>query len=90
MANNNGIVINYNGDVLPCAKVPAYILGNILNEELSEIIIKEKYISLRHIENYLKCSKCKIRLLCRGCPAVGYYKNKSVFDPDIQCWSDII
>lgn len=87
MANGNAIVINYNGDVLPCAKIPNYILGNINNQCLSEILQNEKLTRLSKIENYKGCSDCKLGLLCRGCPAVSYYKSKDVFDCDSQCWA---
>jgi len=89
MANGNILVINYDGNVTPCAKVPNYIIGNVFESKISNIIDSNKFKALRSIENYSKCSKCKLSLMCRGCPAIAYYKNNNVFDADPQCWLDV-
>ncbi len=56
---------------------------------LSQSLQSQKFIALGNINNYKKCSKCKLGALCRGCPAVSYYRNKDIFDSDLQCWLEL-
>jgi radical SAM protein with 4Fe4S-binding SPASM domain len=89
MANSNVIIINANGDILPCAKVPDYVIGNVSLNRISQILLSDSFSKLGDIQNYNKCSKCSLGVLCRGCPAIGYYENKNIFNIDPQCWIDL-
>lgn len=75
------------GEVYACRRVENSLVGNVLDDRLSDIWITsmEKY---REYEKFSKCSKCKLLSWCRGCPAVakGFYKDFYANDP--QCWAD--
>ncbi|MBD8048367.1 SPASM domain-containing protein [Clostridium faecium] len=49
MGNNNCFAISYNGDLLPCSKIPKYSLGNILKNDINTLINTEKLKKLRFI-----------------------------------------
>lgn len=88
MGNNNGIVINYNGNVLPCAKLPKYILGNILYNDLEDILNSSKFKLLSSISAYEDCKQCDLALICRGCPAISNAVKGNLFLKDPQCWNN--
>lgn len=75
-------VIEVNGNVLACKKVPI-IFGNILKDDFFDIKIKkDRFLNREDHE----CQNCKYYLLCKGCPAVSYSMKKSIFKKDPMCW----
>ncbi|GAA0121217.1 SPASM domain-containing protein [Clostridium butanoliproducens] len=86
MGNNNCFAISYNGDLLPCSKIPKYSLGNILKNDINTLINTEKLKKLSRIQAYEGCMKCNLVGLCRGCPAINNSLSKDVFLKDPQCW----
>nr|MDD3720747.1 radical SAM protein [Candidatus Gracilibacteria bacterium] len=75
-----------NGDVLLCRKLPIKI-GNITENSLIDIYENSLYIDKIHKGNLIKgCLKCKLKNVCRGCPAVNYGLYKNFNKIDSQCW----
>jgi len=43
----------------------------------------------RQYEKFTKCSRCELKNVCRGCPAVTYGYTGSMYAPDPQCWKEV-
>jgi radical SAM protein with 4Fe4S-binding SPASM domain len=78
-------VIDINGNILPCKKVPI-VFGNIIKDDFYSIKIKKDQF-LNTEEN--ECQICKYYLFCKGCPAVSYSLKKSIFKKDPTCWIEL-
>ncbi|WP_234117296.1 radical SAM/SPASM domain-containing protein [Clostridium hydrogenum] len=86
IGNNNCFVINYNGDILPCAKLDDYFIGNILKDNIFNILQSENYKKLSELSSYKGCYGCHLVSLCRGCPAISKAISNDLFSKDAQCW----
>lgn len=74
-----------NGDIYPCRRLPI-VIGNILNEDFGEIIVKLKNFKDNTIENLKgKCKNCEIQD-CIGCRALTYAIKGDLFEEDPQCF----
>ena len=76
------VTINPNGDVVPCPFFRAYTIGNLVNQELSEIWGNErhrKFIKLQQSGNLPICKNCNMRVyypsLYEKC---GFYIQRSL------------
>lgn len=82
----NQLVIETNGDVYGCRKLPV-VLGNIFIEDVYDLI-KSK-AQLLKMDQFEKCSKCNLMFLCRGCPAIPAAIKGNMYGADPQCWMDL-
>lgn len=83
------MVILANGVVYACRRFPSPI-GKVPEQRLMDIFLHSKNLNkYRNIKNFLKCSKCELVQLCRGCPSVAYGVTKNPFAPDPQCWKKV-
>lgn len=75
-----------NWDVLLCRKLPIKI-WNITESSLIDIYENSLYIDKIHKWSLIKwCLNCKLKNVCRGCPAVNYGLYKNFNKIDSQCW----
>jgi len=83
------ISVSCNGDVLPCTLLQEIIVGNIYNNNISEIIKSNRMKKFQEeidIDNRKICKSCEIRYFCSyKCPALtlGHGLNLGVKNP--QC-----
>ena len=82
------ITILPTGNVMACRRFEN-TLGNVFKENLIDIFKGEKIERFRHLENFEKCSKCKLLRFCRGCPAVAYGYTSNFYSADPQCWMQV-
>jgi radical SAM/SPASM domain protein of ACGX system len=83
------ITIIPNGDVYACRRMDSKV-GNIFNNEhLYDIWNSSLLDEYRHINQFHKCSKCKLKLFCRGCPAVTKGLTGNMYNDDPQCWMEV-
>jgi radical SAM/SPASM domain protein of ACGX system len=82
------ITILPNGDVYACRRMESKV-GNIFVDELFDIWNSKELDEYRQIEKFNKCSKCKLKLFCRGCPAVAACLTGSMYNDDPQCWMEV-
>ena len=68
------IAIDAAGNVCPCLSLRSFNFGNILNEEINEILAKGTYKKFWYLHKgeIRKCSLCKYRLHCLDCRALEY------------------
>lgn len=76
------------GDVYACRRMESKV-GNIFEDSLYNIWISDNMNHYRDYDKFDKCSKCELKLLCRGCPAVTKGLTGSIYESDPQCWKDI-
>ncbi len=74
------IVIQKNGDVIPCVFLRNEVVGNINNESLEKILKTPKIREMWNItkDNVQICSDCEYRYICKDCRAL----SKSVYSKD--------
>lgn len=84
LTNHPLLVINYDGEVLPCAKMKKFSLGNVYKDSLISIVNNTSSRYLKQLDSYIKCRNCNLVSLCRGCPATGYNNNCVLHD--LCCW----
>jgi len=85
----NLLVILADGTVYPCRRLPIKI-GKVPAESIREIFVNSESLNmLRDVEHMKKCSKCKLKQFCRGCPAVAYGATGDYFGEDPQCWKEV-
>jgi radical SAM/SPASM domain protein of ACGX system len=84
------ITILPNGDIYACRRMQSKV-GNILldNKHLFDIWNSKELSQYRQIDKFNKCSKCKLKLFCRGCPAVSACLTGDMYHDDPQCWMEI-
>ena len=82
----NFVSVLPDGEVHACRKLPSQ-LGNIYNDSLTDIyhtVLAEQYR-----KGSSACSKCEIRPVCGGCPAVSYGFGLDIYnDLDPYCFKD--
>ncbi|MEA1874020.1 MAG: radical SAM protein [Bacteroidota bacterium] len=79
------------GEVSPCPLLGDHVSGgNVLNEDLSDILFKSELFTKITDRNNLKgkCGKCKYRYTCGGCRVMAYYLTGDVFAEDPTCFID--
>ena len=77
-AGVNGISIRNDGTVTPCTLL--YIsCGNILKQNLKEILQNADMLKIKNRELKGKCGKCQYKLICGGCRAAAYQISGDFF-----------
>lgn len=84
----NHITILPNGDIYACRRMESKV-GNINRDKLYEVWNGEKMNEYRQYDKFVKCSKCELKNVCRGCPAVTYGYAHDMYEADPQCWKEI-
>jgi len=74
------------GDLLPCVPAPIK-LGNLLNESLEEIWVRNELLNNVRNRETLKgsCGACAYRRLCGGCRFTAYVSHGDWLGPDSSC-----
>ncbi|MBR1704315.1 MAG: SPASM domain-containing protein, partial [Clostridia bacterium] len=69
-----------------CRRVAESKVGNTLEDRLADLWVTsvEEY---RNYEEFSKCSRCRLKQFCRGCPAVAKGTGGSFYGEDPQCWA---
>ena len=84
------ISVNPDGTVYPCdgfKNEREFIMGNIMEETLEEILSKEWVLKLRDrtYKDIKKCSTCMFRAMCCSCCYSAYGAFGTVYREDPQC-----
>lgn len=84
------ITVNPDGSVYPCdgfKGVEDFNLGNILTEDLSDILNNESVRKLKNrtAKDIEKCSKCLYRAMCCSCCYSAFGKFSTVYREDPHC-----
>lgn len=68
------IAILLNGDILPCPMMDKYIVGNIRDASIIDILQTEAYQEVVFLtkEKQEKCNECVYRFGCRDCRAIEF------------------
>jgi radical SAM/SPASM domain protein of ACGX system len=82
------ITILPNGDIYACRRMESKV-GNIFDNHLFDIWNSKELDEYRQIDKFDKCSKCKLKLFCRGCPAVTKGLTGNMYNEDPQCWMEV-
>ena len=84
-AGVNGISIRNDGTVTPCTLL--YIsCGNILKQDLNEIMKNASMIKIKNRELKGKCGNCKYKQICGGCRAEAYQVTGDYLEEDTECF----
>lgn len=84
-AGVNGISIRNDGTVTPCTLL--YIsCGNILKQNLKEILKNADMVKIKNRELKGKCGKCQYKLICGGCRAAAYQISGDFLEEDSECF----
>ena len=84
-AGVNGICVRNDGTVSPCSLL--YIsCGNILTEELDEIMNSKPMTLLCKRELSGKCGACDYKMICGGCRAAAYMLSGDYLGEDSECY----
>jgi len=84
-ASVNGISIRNDGTVTPCTLL--YIsCGNILKQDLNEILQNENMLKIKNRELKGKCGKCNYKKICGGCRAAAYQVLGDCLEEDPECF----
>ena len=84
----NHITILPSGDVYACRRMESKV-GNLKEKDLYDIWASEEMDRYRRYDLFVKCSKCELKGVCRGCPSVTYGYTGNMYDADPQCWKEI-
>lgn len=85
----SSITILADGTVMPCRRLDIE-LGKYPKKSFEELLDNnEFYTALCDKDNYVKCRTCDLFPFCRGCLAVKYSMNGSIFAEDKYCWREI-
>lgn len=80
------LVINADGSVYPCRRLPISI-GNVIENSIFEMWYGSEVMkNLRNRTKINKCGKCPLLDRCGGCRAVAYAHFNDYMAPDPQCW----
>ncbi|MBE5821152.1 MAG: radical SAM/SPASM domain protein, ACGX system [Clostridiales bacterium] len=83
------ITVLSDGTVYACRRCESPV-GNVPKQSIYDIFFGEKMNSYRQYDNFDECSKCKLRNICRGCPAVAKSVTGNFYAKDPQCWRTVI
>ena len=64
-------------------------VGNVLREELAAVWNGNGMNGYRQYDRFIKCSRCELKTVCRGCPAVSYGYTHDPYGADPQCWKEV-
>ena len=84
----NHITILPNGDIYACRRMESKV-GNVNQNNLYEVWNSDNMNAYRQYDKFVKCSKCELKNICRGCPSVTYGYTHNMYDADPQCWKEI-
>ncbi|MBE0586355.1 MAG: selenobiotic family peptide radical SAM maturase [Desulfofustis sp.] len=80
----NFVALLPDGEVHACRKLPS-LLGNLYQQSLSEIFHSQ--LAERYREGSSSCRSCRLRPVCRGCPAVVSALQQDIFsERDPYCF----
>ena len=86
---NGHLTILPTGEVYACRRVQNSRVGNAFTDRLADLWVNELE-AYREYDKFAKCSKCKLKAWCRGCPAVAAANSGGDFyAADPQCWKEI-
>lgn len=85
---NCHLTILPNGDISACRRVQNSKVGNVFEDRIADVWVCEME-QYRDYSKFEKCSKCKLKAWCRGCPAVASGKNGNFYAADPQCRKEI-
>ena len=74
------------GDIYACRRVADSKVGNIFEDRLADVWITSME-AYRNYDGFSKCSRCKLKQFCRGCPAVAKGYSGDFYGDDPQCWA---
>lgn len=84
-AGVNGISIRNDGTVTPCTLL--YIsCGNILKQDLTEILQNDNMVKIKNRELKGKCGNCKYKQICGGCRAAAFQISGDFLEEDSECF----
>ncbi len=84
-AGVNGISIRNDGTVTPCTLL--YIsCGNILTDDLDDILNGIDMLKIKKRELKGKCGSCKFSKICGGCRAAAYQIMGDFLEEDSECF----
>ena len=84
----NHVTILPTGAVYACRRMESEI-GSLMEDSLYDLWTSTKFDEYRQYDKFVKCSKCKLKAYCRGCPSVTYGYTHNVYDADPQCWMEV-
>lgn len=76
------------GDIFACRRVADSRLGNVFEDRLADVWVTSAE-AYRRYDAFTKCSRCKLRQFCRGCPAVAKGAGGDFYGDDPQCWASV-
>ena len=80
------LTILSDGSIFICRRFSCRI-GHILKDDLFELYTMNRTLTkFRNPRSYEGCSICRLRHICRGCPAVGSSYYKEMYRRDPGCW----
>lgn len=83
----NHITILPNGDVYACRRMESKV-GNVNGSDLFDIWNGREMDAYRQYDKFVKCRKCELKNICRGCPSVTYGYTHDMYEADPQCWKE--
>jgi radical SAM/SPASM domain protein of ACGX system len=84
----NHLTILPDGDVYACRRMES-VVGNAKVSDLYDIWTSEQMDAYRQYDKFVKCTKCNLKNVCRGCPSVTYGYTGNMYDADPQCWKEV-
>ena len=74
------------GDVYACRRVADSRIGNVFEDRLADVWVTSAE-AYRNYDEFSKCSRCRLKQFCRGCPAVAKGYTGDFYGDDPQCWA---
>ena len=74
------------GDIYACRRVADSKVGNVFEDRLADVWITSME-AYRNYDEFSKCSRCRLKQFCRGCPAVAKGYTGDFYGDDPQCWA---
>lgn len=84
----NHVTILPDGDIYACRRMDSKV-GNVLKEDLYDVWHGANMDAYRQYDSFVKCRKCQLKNICRGCPAVTYGYTHDMYAADPQCWKEV-
>ena len=63
-------------------------VGSVFEDRLADVWVTDME-AFRNYDDFSKCSRCKLKQFCRGCPAVAKGTNGDFYGDDPQCWASV-
>jgi radical SAM protein with 4Fe4S-binding SPASM domain len=83
-----GLIINSEGTVLSCPRIPIAI-GHVPEEEILDILLYSDLLTrFRDRANHHACGSCSLFQYCRGCRASAWGVSGDFFGVDPYCWKE--